>query len=275
MHYNLTQCDVIHGMMRYAAIILMLFGGAVCAQDRLSQDRLSGYLMDADKEPLIGAHVINIKENTGTVSNVRGLFRMDVKVGDTLKVTHIGFEPHHVVVDASMVNRSLEITLSAAVMELSSVMVFAQVNYRVPRRYRPQPLKIDGITQEVTMKPIKAGSIRASKSPAHGNEVPMLGAGMVIYGPFTFFTAGEKEKRKAEKVSKETQETIAYQQFVSKPEVRDSLMLKYELTAAVLDRFIVDLNQRETGVDELTNEKQLWYSLSHFIENQINQSDSD
>lgn len=269
-HYHLAECDVIHSAMRYVVIILMLVGGAVCAQERVS-----GYLIDADKEPLIGAHVINVNGNYATVSNVRGLFRMDVNVGDTIKVTHVGFEPHHVVVDASMVNRSLEITLSAAVTELSSVLVFAEVNHRVPRRYRPQPLKIDGIGQEVTMKPIKAGSIRASKSPAQGNEVPLLGAGMVIYGPLTFFTAAEKEKRKAQKAVVETQQTIHYQQFVNKPEVRDSLMMKYELTAAALDRFIVALNQQATGVEELTNEKQLWYSVSNFIENQIDQSPTD
>lgn len=266
--------------MRYVVLIICLFGGAVCAQDRLSEDRLaqgrlSGYLMDTDRAPLIGAHVINLNRDVGTVSNVRGLFRMDVQVGDTLKVTHIGFEPHHVVIDASMVNRNLEITLSAAVTELSSVLVFAEINYRVPRRYRPQPINIEGITQEVTMKPIEAGSIRARKSPAQGNEVPIFGLGMVIHGPFTFFTAAEKEKRKAEKVVEETLETIAYQQFVNKPEVRDSLMLRYELSAAVLDQFIVDLNQQDSGVEELTSEKQLWFSVSQFIENQISQTTTD
>ncbi|MDW3195658.1 MAG: carboxypeptidase-like regulatory domain-containing protein [Cytophagales bacterium] len=260
--------------MRNVVLILCLFGGVVCAQD-LPQDRLSGYLMDRDNAPLIGAHIINLNRDVGTVSNVRGLFRMDVQVGDTLKVTHIGYEPHHVVIDASMVNRSLEITLSATVMELSSVMVFAEVNYRVPRRYRPQPIKIDGIGQEVTKKSLEAGDIRAVKSPAQSNEVPIFGLGMVIHGPFTFFTAAEKERRKAEKVFEETQETIAYQQFVNKPEVRDSLMLKYELSAKALDQYILDLNQRETGVDELTNEKQLWFSVSTFIENQISQSTAD
>ncbi len=266
----MTDCDVIHSMIRYVIIILMLFGGAISAQDRLS-----GYLLDADKEPLIGAHVININRDVGTVSNVRGLFRMDVQVGDTLKVTHIGYEPHHVVVDASMVNRSLEITLSAAITELSSVMVFAEVNYRVPHRYRPQPLKIDGITQEATNRPIEAGSIRANKSPTLANEVPMFGLGATVYGPFTFFSAEEKERRKVEKAVTETEETITYQQFVSKPEVRDSLMIKYALTAQALDQFIVNLNQGDTGVEQLTNENQLWYSVSHFIEHQIHQSDSD
>lgn len=257
--------------MKRVVFILMLFGGTICAQERLPQNRLSGYLMDTENEPLIGAHVINLRSNAGTVSNVRGLFRMDVEVGDTLKVTHVGYEPHHLVIDANRVNRSLAITLSAAVMELSSVMVFAEVNYHVPRRYRPQPLKIDGIGKEVTMKPIVAGNIRAASPSAQGNEVPMFGLGMVIHGPFTFFTAAEKERRKAEKVFLETQETIAYQQFVNKPEVRDSLMMKYELSAKALDQYILDLNQGDTGVEELTSEKQLWYSVSNFIENQIGQ----
>ncbi len=256
--------------MRYIVFILLLFGGAVCAQDRLS-----GYLLDTEKEPLIGAHVIRASDNKGTVTNVKGLFRMDIEIGDTLQITHVGFQPHHVVVDANMVNRSLEITLTAAVTELLSVMVFAEVNYRVPRRYRPQPLKIDGLTKEVSKRPIKVGSIRSSKSPAQGNEVPLIGAGVVIYGPLSFFTAAEKEKRKAEKLALETQETIAYQQFVNKAEVRDSLMTKYEISARVLDGFILDLNQKDTGVAELTSEKQLWYSLSHFIEDRIGQSISD
>ena len=248
--------------------MLFLFGGAVCAQDRLS-----GYLLDMEKAPLIGAHVINTRNNIGTASNVRGLFRIDVEVGDTLKITHVGYKPHYVILDASMVNRSLEITLSAAVMELSAVMVFAEVNFRVPRRYRPQPLKIDGIGQNVSMKPVRAGSVRASQSPVAGNEVPMLGAGMIIYGPLTFFTAREKEKRKAEKVMEATQKTMAYQQFVNRQEVRDSLMLKYELTDTELDQFIIDLNQRAGGVEERTKEKQLWYGVSDFIEKAMDQSE--
>lgn len=266
----LIDCGVIHGGMRYFIFIIMLLGGTVQAQDRLT-----GYLLDSDQAPLIGAHVINMGNNAGTVSNVRGTFRMDVVVGDTLKITHIGFEPHHVVVDAERINRNLEITLAASVTELETVMIFAEVNYRVPRRYRPQPLKIDGITQEVTQKPIKVGSIRAGRSPAQGNEVPMAGPGIVIYGPLTFFTAAEKERRKAERVAEETQTTLFYQQFVNQTVVRDSLMLKYELSAAALDAYILELNKRDTGVEELTTEKQLWFSLSTFIENRISESSSD
>ena len=226
-------------------------------------------MIGEDNEALLGAHVINLAGGTGTISNVKGMFRIPAVIGDTIQFSHVGYKPHHLIVDSLMTIRRFEVRMSTQVLELASIMIYAEVKYRVPRRFRPQPVDIEGLTQQVTRKPIKPGSIRASRSPVAENGVPTLGAGIVIHGPFTYLTKAEKEKRKAAKTFLETEQTIEYSKFVNQPAVRDSLIAKYHLSEQALDQLIIDLNLKDSGIEELTSHKQMWFSLSHFIESKV------
>lgn len=245
-------------------LILFTISGTIHAQQRIS-----GYVVGDEGERLPGAHVMKLSTSEGTVTNINGIFRITVEPGDTVSFSHIGFAPHYVAIDSSMIGKHLEVRLSSEAIELPSIKIFADVRFRVPRRFKPQPLDIEGLAREASKKPMVPGSVKLEKPAAQGNEVPYLGAGVVINGPFTYFTKEEKERRKAEGVFAETERTIEYQKYVNQSDVRNRLMEKYNLSEQDLDQLIVTLNKKNTGIEQLTTEKQLWFSLNQFIESQV------
>ena len=234
-----------------------------------AQDRLSGYVVGDEGERLPGSHVMKMSTSEGVVTNINGIFRIEVTAGDTLSFSHIGFAPHYLIVDSTMHGKHLEVRLSSKAIELPSLLIFAEVNFRVPRRFKPQPLDIEGLAREASKRPMKPGSIQLQSPSSQDSAVPFAGAGIVINGPFTYFTQAEKERRKAEGVARETARTIEYQKYVNLEHVRDSLMQKFNLSEEALDEILVALNEQKTGIDSLTTEKQLWFSLSRFIRGRV------
>ena len=81
---------------RFALAAAALFAAASMA---IAQDtaKLSGTVVDAEGEPLIGAAVMVKGSSTGTVTDVDGTFTLAVPRGATLVVSYIGFQDQEVV----------------------------------------------------------------------------------------------------------------------------------------------------------------------------------
>ncbi|MGI6074363.1 MAG: TonB-dependent receptor [Fermentimonas sp.] len=54
---------------------------------------IRGVVLDSNKEPIIGANVIEVGTTNGTVTDLDGRFELDVKDNATVQVTYIGFMP--------------------------------------------------------------------------------------------------------------------------------------------------------------------------------------
>ena len=79
------------GRMFLLAVFLLPFG------DVMAQSKISGTVLDAQNEPIIGA-TIQDKANASnkTVTDIDGNFSLNVKAGSTLTVTYIGMEAQEV-----------------------------------------------------------------------------------------------------------------------------------------------------------------------------------
>ena len=70
----------------------------------LAQTKVTGTVISQDDgEPIIGASVLVVGTNTGTVTNADGRFELTVPAGkSTLRITYVGMEPIEVSARANM-----------------------------------------------------------------------------------------------------------------------------------------------------------------------------
>ena len=80
---------------------IFFFVVALCcfsASDSYAQSqnlkKISGKVIDANNEPIIGATVVIEGTTTGIVTNVSGGFELNAPIGSTIKVSYIGFSPY-------------------------------------------------------------------------------------------------------------------------------------------------------------------------------------
>ena len=62
---------------------------------------VTGVVVDATGEPIIGASVLEIGTTNGTITDVDGNFTIQVPVGAKLEVSYIGYKTQQIVVGAS------------------------------------------------------------------------------------------------------------------------------------------------------------------------------
>ncbi len=98
--------------------LLMLIAVVVFALDVSAQSPVSGHVKDDTGEGVIGATVMEKGTSNGTVTDFDGNFKLECKVGATLVITYIGFNPQEV-----KAKDGLDITLSEDVAQLNEVVV--------------------------------------------------------------------------------------------------------------------------------------------------------
>lgn len=69
------------------------FQPASAAIDKVQQQSaIKGIVVDEKGEPIIGANVVAEGTTTGTITDIDGVFRLNVSAGTKLKISFIGFE---------------------------------------------------------------------------------------------------------------------------------------------------------------------------------------
>ena len=74
-------------------LLTMLFMVLFAAPSFAQNGKVSGTVVDADNQPIIGASVVAANGRTGAVTDLNGRFTLDVKPGTTLQITYVGFKP--------------------------------------------------------------------------------------------------------------------------------------------------------------------------------------
>ncbi len=72
----------------FALLLMALFSTTAFAQT----GKISGTVVDADNQPIIGASVIAVGTHTGTVTDLNGHFSLDAQKGATLQISYVGFK---------------------------------------------------------------------------------------------------------------------------------------------------------------------------------------
>lgn len=88
---------------------------------------LEGIITDNQEIPLEGAYISHLRNNEHTHSNSRGLFFLqEVAVGDTIQVTHIGYEKEISVLKT--VEKKLTIALKQKTISLNEVVILPRID---------------------------------------------------------------------------------------------------------------------------------------------------
>lgn len=113
--------------MKIKSIILitMLAISSIC----YSQYKISGIIVNAENEPLIGVS-IKIKEtDKGTISNIDGKFELSVDKGQTLSFSYIGYQNSDIKI---LENKALRVVLYESTTSLNEVVVvgYSEVKHK-------------------------------------------------------------------------------------------------------------------------------------------------
>ena len=82
--------------------------------------RISGTVLDESGQPIIGANIIEVGTNNGTVTNIDGKFSLDVSDNATIRISYIGYVEQNIKTSGKAV---FNITLSENVKSLDEVVV--------------------------------------------------------------------------------------------------------------------------------------------------------
>ena len=79
------------GASLFLKMMLLAFS-TLCASETYAQNnKVTGHVVDAQGEPVIGASVIIKGQQKGVVTDIDGNYSIDVAKGETLQFSYIGF----------------------------------------------------------------------------------------------------------------------------------------------------------------------------------------
>lgn len=128
--YPLTS-NFVSIQMKWVVLFLLMF---LSSQPVLAQKRnieIVGEIVDAEtREPIPYVHILNTKDQKGTVSNTQGRFWVTIEEGDSLLLSAIGFDKYVFALKDNIETGQLLLTieLNKSTMELQPVKVFAFKN---------------------------------------------------------------------------------------------------------------------------------------------------
>jgi len=103
-------------MKIYLIVFLILGFGSISAQE------VSGKVLDQQNQPIIYAQIINTANNNHTHTDIDGRFLIEqVSEGDSLHITHIGYESRIIV--AAQTDEKLIINLNASPIDLEEIVI--------------------------------------------------------------------------------------------------------------------------------------------------------
>ena len=77
--------------MIFLVVAICCFSASESYAQSQNLKKITGKVVDAKSEPIIGATVVIEGSTNGIVTNVAGGFELTAPVGSTIKVTYIGF----------------------------------------------------------------------------------------------------------------------------------------------------------------------------------------
>ncbi len=112
--------------MRYFAVFFfLLLYSTVFSQEATQIERVSGTIVnDNDNLPVANVSIINLNKVTGSVTNDKGYFEMNVSLNDTLQVSLIGFTSIKVRVTNDWIkNKTTKIQMTEKAIALQEVII--------------------------------------------------------------------------------------------------------------------------------------------------------
>ncbi len=102
--------------IRRLAVLALL---AVCSTIAMAQSKVTGNVVDANGEPIIGATIKVKGSSAGTISDINGNFSIQAAKGAVLEVSYVGYTPQSIKVSGS----AMKVTLQEDATALQEVVV--------------------------------------------------------------------------------------------------------------------------------------------------------
>jgi TonB-linked SusC/RagA family outer membrane protein len=109
-------------MRKILHFILLMCGSFLFSLQLYAQKTITGKVLGENNDPLVGATIRVAGTNRFTLSGSDGSFQIQAKEGETLQITHVGYDPQQVKVGP---DNSIGITLIKSTALLSEVVVTA------------------------------------------------------------------------------------------------------------------------------------------------------
>ncbi len=104
-------------MKQFTVIVVLLL-----SYNMMNSQTLKGTVNDTNKAPIIGVNILNLSSDEHTHSNEDGVFIFPkIKLGDTLQVSHIGYETKNIVIHS--LDASLNIVLIDKLISLHEIVI--------------------------------------------------------------------------------------------------------------------------------------------------------
>ena len=230
----------------YIVKSLIFFFSLLLLRNASSQE-LQGIVLNENQTPMPYVYIVNLSQQVGSLSADNGVFMIKAAPNDTIRMTFLGYKPLEIIVDEDIILRQITSTMAPMNIVLSSVWVFSNTDYRIPKRYKGIPMKIPGIAEPGT-EPTPQVSFSPMMSE---NYAP----GVVISGALSYFTKENIEKRKAIEARIQTEKFITYAKLIELETIRSELKNKFKLSDSELDRLLIVMNLNKPQIQELRGKK--------------------
>lgn len=185
--------------MRFKLFLpLLLLASSLSAEEEIKFHHFEGRAVDIYNKTIEYAHIINLTQRFGVVSDRSGRFIVPVKQGDSLMITHVSHLVRFVMIDEEHMDFEgpYELIMLPKVFELREVVIRPLPRTRL--EFRQEFVNID--------LPPPPDSVRLDMP--HINTMvysgPQNGFGVVMKGPFqTFYDLFSKEAKQMKKLEKE------------------------------------------------------------------------
>ncbi len=229
-----------------------------------SGQELQGIVLNENQSPMPYVYIVNLTQQVGSLSADNGVFMIKASPNDTIRMTFIGYKPLEIIIDKNIILKQITSTMAPLDIILSSVWVFSNTDYRIPKRYKGIPMKIPGIAEPGT-EPTPQVSFSPMMSE---NYAP----GVVISGALSYFTKENIEKRKAIEAKIQTEKFITYAKLIELETIRSELKNKFNLSNSELDRLLIVMNLNKPQIQELRGKKSIMSEVTAFLSSRTQSS---
>ena len=230
----------------------------------VSGQELQGIVLNENQSPMPYVYIVNLTQQVGSLSADNGVFMIKASPNDTIRMTFIGYKPLEIIIDKNIILKQITSTMAPLDIILSSVWVFSNTDYRIPKRYKGIPMKIPGIAEPGT-EPTPQVSFSPMMSE---NYAP----GVVISGALSYFTKENIEKRKAIEARIQTEKFITYAKLIELETIRSELKNKFNLSNSELDRLLIVMNLNKPQIQELRGKKSIMSEVTAFLSSRTQSS---
>ncbi len=206
--------------MKYL-IVFFLF---VSLYQSFGQNIQKGKLIEIDSEvPVPFAHIQNLTQNKGTISNRDGLFKLPINLGDSLWISAVGYKEKGVIIQKEWFHLEIiVIQMKSDTLELNPVVVnelpteSAFKKKVMETEIADSSFVIFGIPEEVIPAP----------DPTNEYAAPRITAGSPFGMIYRGLSKKEKEKKKMQEIMENTQSQRALREKFNRKLVQELTLLE-------------------------------------------------